>query len=159
MNARVLTFLLLLALPLAAGAEGYLYVLSAKAKLYTEPSFRSPVVARLSKGEKTEALGKNNYWFKVRYQGKEGWISRLAVSPHPPVKRSSLLASDDGRLERQARRRASVNATTAAVRGLREDERTRMNAVGVPDYAALRQMEAIVVSDAEVAEFTRALQP
>jgi len=117
------------------------------------------VVARLSKGEKTEALGKNNYWFKVRYQGKEGWISRLAVSPHPPVKRSSLLASDDGRLERQARRRASVNATTAAVRGLREDERTRMNAVGVPDYAALRQMEAIVVSDAEVAEFTRALQP
>ncbi len=159
MNTRALTFLLLLALPLAAGAEEFLYVLSAKAKLYTEPSFRAPVVARLSKGEKTEAVGKNNYWFKVRYQGKEGWISRLAVSPHPPVKRGSLLARDDGRLEQQARRRASVAATTAAVRGLREDERTRMSAVGGPDYAALRQVEAVTVSDAELTDFTRVLRP
>ncbi len=155
---RVALLLILLS-PLTTHAEQYLYVLSAKAKLYAEPSFRAPVVTQIGKGEKTVELGKNTYWFHVRYRGLEGWVSRLAVSPNPPMKRPTLLARDDGALQEKARRRASVAATTAAVRGLREDGRTRVSQHGLPDYDALERIEALRVEAEEVEAFAAALQP
>ncbi len=157
MARRLLIALPLLILPALAGAEEFLYVLSAKAKLYSAPRFDAPVVSVLTKGEKTRELEKNRYWFKVRHGDREGWISRLAVSPHPPVKKASLLARDEDTLQHHARRRASTASTTAAVRGLREDRRTRANESGAPDFAALQRMESLQVSDDEVADFAQAL--
>ncbi len=159
MARRALAILLIFGLPNLAGAGEFLYVLSAKAKLYSAPRFDAPVVSVLTKGEKTLELEKNRYWFKVRHGDREGWISRLAVSPNPPMKKARLLAESDQRLQQNARRRASAASTTAAVRGLREDQRTRASEAGAADFTALSRMESLQVSDDEVADFAQALYP
>ncbi len=141
-------FALLLGLLLAASgasAEQYLYILSAKAKLMAAPSFNATPIGEVSKGERLLTLEKrNNRWFKVEYKGKQGWISRLAVSSHPPVRRATRLAGlDDASLLNNARRRASSVATTAAVRGLRDDKRSRLGqADNRQDYHTLARLEA-----------------
>ncbi len=152
-------FVLLLGLLLTttgASAEQYLYILSAKAKLMAAPSFNSATIGQVSKGERLLTLEKrNNRWFKVEYKGKQGWISRLAVSAHPPVRRATRLAGlDDERLLNNARRRASSVATTAAVRGLRDDSRSRLGqADNRQDYHSLALLEAEHYSDAELSHF------
>lgn len=150
---RILITLSLAMVPFMAQADEYLYILSAKAKILTQPSFKASIVDRVSKGEKVVELAKNNNWFKVRYKGKEGWLSRLAVSPNPPMKKVTLLAEKDETLASEARRRASSMSTTAAVRGLRADERTRMSQDNVADYDALAMMEGVSVEDQEVWRF------
>ena len=152
MKKIIITLCLAMA-PLWAHAEEYLYILSAKAKILSEPSFKAAVVDRVSKGQKVVELAKNNMWFKVRFKGQEGWLSRLTVSPNPPMKKVTLLAKEDDTLASEARRRASSQSTTAAVRGLRADERTRMSDSTATDYHALAMMESVSVDDAEVWQF------
>ena len=147
---------LLLALILAApmiNAEEYLYILSARAKLLSDPAFGSQTISNMSKGEKVVEIEKTTNWFKVKYDGKTGWLSRLSVSPHPPVKRKRRLASTDSKLQNNSRRRASNVSTTAAVRGLSELDRSRLNSKDVMNFAALEKMEQISINDNEVYAF------
>lgn len=144
---------LAVALPSMAQAEEYLYILSARAKLLSNPAFGSETIENLTKGEKVITLEKKNNWFKVEYEGNVGWLSRLSVSPHPPVKRSRRLADVDSKLKNNSRRRASNVSTTAAVRGLKDIERSRMNSETAMDFAALEAMEGIQIADAEVSAF------
>jgi len=125
-----------------AHAEDYLYILSAKASIKSEPTFSSQTIENVTKGEKLVTINKNNRWFKVRYHDKEGWISRLSVSPNPPSKRAHRLALNDEDLQDNARRRASSVSTTAAVRGLKGDERNRLGQYeNATDFAALAKIE------------------
>ncbi|MDX1810919.1 MAG: SH3 domain-containing protein [Gammaproteobacteria bacterium] len=147
---------LLLALFVAAPlvhAEDYLYILSARAKLLANPVFGSETLVNMTKGEKVIELEKTNNWFKVKFEGKTGWLSRLSVSPHPPVKRRHRLASVDNKLQNSARRRASNVSTTAAVRGLSELSRARLNSKDTMNFAALENMEKVKVSETEVLAF------
>jgi uncharacterized protein YgiM (DUF1202 family) len=144
----------LLLLSSQAMAAEYLYILSAKAKIMSEPTFSSKAVQRVSKGQKLETLSKNNRWFKVRYRDKEGWISRLAVSPNPPGKRKRRLALNDQNLEQNSRRRASSVSTTAAVRGLQGDNRSRVGKYETAtDYHALTKVEEIDISEQRLVSF------
>ena len=142
-----------LILPTSAMAEDYLYILSAHAKILAEPSFKSKAVQRVTKGEKLVELDKTNRWFKVNYKGKEGWVSRLSVSPHPPMKRRSRLVKADESLQNESRRRASSVSTTAAVRGLRGESRSRLSDGNQSDFAALAKLETSDVKDSEALEF------
>ncbi len=157
MKKLTLLLIFLLALPFAANAEEYLYVMSARAKLLSNPAFGSKTIENLTKGEKVITLEKKNNWFKVRYGNNVGWMSRLSVSPHPPVKRRHRLASADSKLKNNSRRRASNVSTTAAVRGLKDLERSRLNAKDVMDFSALAKMESVSVSDGEVYAFMEGL--
>lgn len=145
-----------LMIPATSMAEEYLYILSARAKIMEAPSFSAKAVQRVSKGEKLVSLEKTNRWFKVNYKGQEGWVSRLAVSPHPPMKRVSRLAKADASLQNDSRRRASSVSTTAAVRGLRGDDRSRMSDAHQSDFAALAAIESDTITDNEALAFLAA---
>ncbi|MDH5230575.1 MAG: SH3 domain-containing protein [Gammaproteobacteria bacterium] len=133
--------------------DDVLYVLSARAKMFAEPSFNASAVSSITKGEKVISLDKNNRWFKVSYKGKEGWMSRLSVSPHPPMKRASRLATSDETLSNESRRRASAVSSTAAIRGLRADNRSRMSDSDAVDFAALEQVENLQIAEDEIISF------
>lgn len=154
MNKMTILFAISLLMPISSAmAEDYLYILSAHAKIMSEPSFSASAVERATKGEKLVSLKKTNRWFKVNYKGKEGWISRLAVSPHPPMKRVSRLAKAGDTLQNESRRRASSVSTTAAVRGLRGEGRSRLSDANQTDFEALAHVESAKVTDDEALEF------
>ena len=153
MKKIALLLALFVALPSFAAAEEYLYILSARAKLLSNPKFGSETILNMTKGEKVITIEKSNNWFKVEYEGKQGWLSRLSVSPHPPVKRKRRLAGVDTKLRNNSRRRASNVSTTAAVRGLRDLSGNQLNSKDIMDFAALDEMEKLNISDDEVFAF------
>ncbi|MDH4273559.1 MAG: SH3 domain-containing protein [Gammaproteobacteria bacterium] len=154
MKKGLIIIILALGPTVAMAADEILYILSARANLLSEPSFKSEIVGSMTRGEKVIEIAKNNNWFKVRYQEKEGWLSRLAVSPNPPTKRVTLLAEHDEQLSNDARRRASTNTNTASVRGLRADaDRSRTSDKDTADFAALKKMEGLAIDDQMVAQF------
>jgi hypothetical protein len=69
------------------------------------------------------------------------------------MKRKRRMASVDKKLLNNSRRRASTVSTTAAVRGLRNIDRSRANSKDVMDYASLEKMESFQIADAEVFSF------
>jgi len=144
---------LAIATPMMANAEEVLYVMSARAKILENPAFGSKTVDNVLKGEKLIGVDKKANWFKVKYGEKVGWLSRLSVSYHPPMKRKRRMASVDRKLIKNSRRRASSVSTTAAVRGLRNIDRSRVNNKDVMDYASLEKMESFNVEQAEVFAF------
>jgi len=146
----LVTFLLL---PFTSNADNFLYVLSAKAKIMSEPSFSSITIDRISKGQKVESIAKNNHWFKVKYKNKIGWLSRLAVSSTHPIKRVSLLAKNNEQLKNESRRRASTVSTTAAIRGLRGIGQHRASDKNKVDYETLAKIENMQINADDIATF------
>lgn len=144
---------LILSAPLMASAEEYIYVMSVRAKILSDPAFGSKTIGNVLKGEKLVSLQKNKNWYQVKYQNKTGWLSRLSVSYHPPMKRTRRMASVDKKMLNNSRRRASSVSTTAAIRGLRNIDRSRVNDTDIMDYASVERMEALEINDKEVYAF------
>lgn len=137
----------------SAYAQGPYYVQSVKAKIMTSPSFKAIVLGEASKGTKLVAVGKEGNWIKVTYYGQQGYVSSILVSPYPPMARQGLIKADEAELRQGVRRRASTYTSAAAARGLAQDDRRRLSGEERSDYVGLEQLEAITVSDAEVARF------
>lgn len=153
----LLSAALIMASSSAMAADEFLYILSARAKLLSEPSFSSQSLDQISKGQKVETISKTNNWFQVKYRNQVGWLSRLSVSPHPPMKRVSLLAKGDKSLINQSRLRSSAVSTTAAVRGLRNDGRSRVSHQSSTDYETLAKIESFHVKKQELNQFLAGL--
>jgi hypothetical protein len=47
--------------------------------LYSEATFSSNSLGSVSRGEKVEFLARDGLWWKVRHQGKEGWMNRILI--------------------------------------------------------------------------------
>lgn len=47
--------------------------------MYSEASFSSTSIGSVSRGEKVEFLSRDGIWWKVRHQGKEGWMNRIVI--------------------------------------------------------------------------------
>ena len=47
--------------------------------LYNEASFSASSIGSVSRGEKVEFLARDGLWWKVRHQGKEGWMNRILI--------------------------------------------------------------------------------
>ncbi|HFE37053.1 MAG TPA: SH3 domain-containing protein [Gammaproteobacteria bacterium] len=141
-----------------ANAGDVLYVMSKRAKILASPSFGSTTIQNLIKGEKLVSIEKNSNWYKVKYGDKTGWLSRLSVSYHPPMKRNRRTASVDRKLINNSRRRASSVSTTAAIRGLSHIDRSRVSSKDVMDFASLEKMEAFHLEDTEVFAFMDGIQ-
>ena len=145
--------LLLAAMVSQVMADELRYVQARQAKLYVEPSLKSPVLAVLPKGESVALIETQGRWLKVSVEGKTGWLSRLVVADHPPMKRVSVLADTQADLGENARRRASATAAAAAARGLRGEERARPSDREVVNFSALEEMEAHSVPEDEALQF------
>jgi len=135
-----------------------LYVHSAKAPLYQAPSIGSKKVTNLKKGTKVIGIEEKENWYKVEYEGKDGWVYKLMVKKAPPLETKGLFARLKASfrkvavLRAKSRRRPSSYTTTAAARGLK-DKRSRFAQKYELDYDALEKMESINISDAEALEF------
>lgn len=136
-----------------AASYGNVYVQSRTAKILKDPSFKAEKVATVKRGDKLALLERHARWHKVSYDGKVGWISFMVVGRRPPMNRLSIRDSRRGDIRQYARRRASVVTATAAVRGLAEDDRRRLGNRGAVDFDALEKVEALEISDSELATF------
>ncbi|WP_455212102.1 SH3 domain-containing protein [Kaarinaea lacus] len=150
---RCVFFLALLLLHFSAIAEQVMYVQSAKANVMASPAFDSELLNVLKKGESVTVLKEQGRWSQVTYLESNGWVSKLLLASQPPMDKVSVLQGKEDQLENTARRRASTNVTAAATRGLRNDDRARMNDGGKTDYDELQEMEAVEIKEAEVRRF------
>ena len=134
-------------------AESAYYVQSASAKILAQPSFRSKVITEVRMGEKLIAIGKDGSWIKVSKAGKEGYISSLLLSSHPPMKKIEIIKADDVEINQGVRRRASSFSSAAAARGLTKEDRVRADNEDEADYGAVKRMESMKVKSEEVDQF------
>ena len=102
-----------------------MYVQAAKTTLNSEAKMGASKVLELKRGDVLEVLEKKDVWFKVKSGGKEGWISRLFLSPHKPVGEADLNKEVNVSLEKASRKRASSYAVSASARGLNAGNRVR----------------------------------
>ncbi|MBI5889841.1 MAG: SH3 domain-containing protein [Nitrosomonadales bacterium] len=143
----------------AVCAEQFYYVQSVKAKILSAPSFRSKVVAEVGMGQKLDMKGREGIWIKVANGNKEGYVSSLLVSTHPPLQKRGFIKANDAEIKMGVRRRSSAFASAAAARGLTKEDRMRADTEERVDYTALGRMEALSFSDDEVTQFAEGSKP
>jgi hypothetical protein len=134
-------------------AQTEYYVQSIKAKVMSAPSFKSNVIAEVAKGFKLIASGRAGSWIKVRFSNKDGYVSSLLVSTHPPFEKAGIIKGEDADIKQGVRRRASSYTSAAAARGLTKEDRRRLSREEKVDYESLERIEAFTVSDDEVVRF------
>jgi len=134
-------------------AQTEYYVQSVKAKVMSNPSFKSTVIAEVAKGFKLTASGREGSWVKVRFSDKNGYVSSLLVSAHPPFEKAGIIKGEDADIKQGVRRRASSYTSAAAARGLASDDRKRLGQEEKVDYKSLEKMEAFTLSDEEITRF------
>jgi uncharacterized protein YgiM (DUF1202 family) len=154
---RMLLVIFLFGLSFTAAAAGTLYVQSDKAKLSAAPSFGAASIAALKKGDELAVIQAQNGWYRVRTDGKTGWIPRLLVSQHKPIRRISVISGEKDSVKTSARRRASNVTTAGAARGLVNDDRRRANPNGAADYEAVQSMESETIPQKDVEAFGKTL--
>lgn len=156
MKKQVLMFALFLPSILYVGlthADALYYVQSSNANVRSNPSFSSKVIAKVAKGQTLTSISKDGSWIKVKVEGKEGYISSLLVSTHPPLEKQTIIKADDEEIRPTARRRASSYTSAAAARGLTDEEKKREGIEESGDYKALDKMESLKVTPEEVSKF------
>jgi hypothetical protein len=134
-------------------AQTEYYVQSVKAKVMSGPSFKSGVISEVSRGHKLTSSGREGSWVKVRISDKDGYVSSLLVSPHPPFEKTEVIKGVDAEIKQGVRRRASSYTSAAAARGLAQDDRRRLSREEKIDYESLEKMEAFTLSSDEVSRF------
>ena len=146
--------------PAAAGEGVGVYVQSAKAKVYEEPSFEAPVRAVLDRGARLTVLERRGRWCLVERDEVHGWVPRILLGEHPPGPKVSPLEDEKAEnLVRKARKRASAAAAAGATRGLVSSE-SRQRGVGSekPDWEGLKKMESFEVPEEEIEAFKKPLE-
>ena len=134
-------------------AQTEYYVQSVKAKVMSSPSFKSAVVTEVAKGFKLAASGREGSWVKVRISDKDGYVSSLLVSTHPPFEKTGIIKGEDADIKQGVRRRASSYTSAAAARGLAQDERRRLSKEEAIDYYSLEKVESFALSPEEITRF------
>jgi hypothetical protein len=153
---RIVLLILVAGLALAtrSHADSICYVQSVKAKVMSDASFKSAVIAEIIRGFKLVSTGKEGNWVKVRFKNKDGYISSLLVSTHPPLDKAGIIKGEEAEIRQGVRRRASSYTSAAAARGLTQDDRKRLNTEETADYASLEKVESFKLSDDELSRFT-----
>jgi uncharacterized protein YgiM (DUF1202 family) len=137
----------------ALHAQTEYYVQSVKAKVMSDASFKSGVIAEVSKGHKLTSSGKQGSWIKVRYSDRDGYISSLLVSTHPPFEKIRVIKGEDTEIKQGVRRRASSYTSAAAARGLAQDDRRRLSKEEASDYESLEKVESFTLGPDEITRF------
>jgi hypothetical protein len=134
-------------------AQNMYYVQSVKAKVMSSTSFKAPVLGEVGKGYKFDASGREGSWVKVKFNDREGYVSSLVLSTHPPFGKTGVIKADDGDIKQGVRRRASSYTSAAAARGLAQDDRRRLSKEEKADYDSLDKIEAFKVTPDELSKF------
>ena len=133
-------------------ADTSYYVQSTNVTIRSGPSFGAKVIAKVSKGQMLTSAKKSGDWIQVKIDGKDGYISHLLVTTHPPIDKTTVIKAEEEEIKPTARRRASSFTSAAAARGLTEVEQKR-EGIEKADYKAVDKMEAVKVTAEEVKTF------
>lgn len=137
-----------------AQAETVYYVQNPNANIRSEPSFSGKTVTTLAKGKSLTFISKQGNWIKVKFDGKEGYISAQQVSIQPPLEKQQTAIKDaPEETKPTARSRASSYTSAAAARGLTKEELEREGITEVSDFNAVKKMESTKVTPDEVTKF------
>jgi uncharacterized protein YgiM (DUF1202 family) len=138
-----------------AHADTAYYVQSTNATVRSDPSFGAKVIAKVTKGQMLTSTSKSGDWIKVKVDGKDGYISHLLVTTHPPLEKTTVIKAEEQEIKPTARRRASSFTSAAAARGLTDEEQKHEGegTAEKSDYKALDKMEAVKVTPDEVKKF------
>ncbi len=134
-------------------AQNEYYVQSMKAKVMSATSFKSLVLGEVGKGFKFISSGKYGSWVKVRFKDRDGYVSSLVLSTHPPLDKIGVIKADDSEIKQGVRRRASSYTSAAAARGLAQDDRRRLSKEEKADYDSLEKIESFKLDPAEITRF------
>lgn len=158
MKVRMI-ILLFLCMPLTVSAAAeVVYVSSVKAKLLSDPDFKSKAILMLKKGEQITVLGQKGPWLNVQTPDqKTGWLSKFLTKPTPPNDRVTVLPGDEGTILKDVRRRTSTITTAAAARGLADVSKGSKADLYVSDMAAVEYMESFQIAPRELKEFADAI--
>lgn len=150
---KFILVLISMLLPMGVFAAEKVYVQSVRANVLSGPAFSAQVVSVAPKGSEMNAAFVSGNWYRVSYNGKNGWVSKYQVSKNPPMKQISFFDRIGNYFNQDdARRRASRTTVVGAVRGLSEDGENsdQMEAV---DYKALEKMNNMSVDEQVVLRF------
>jgi hypothetical protein len=79
MKRRIWVWVLALCLISSAAAAATMKVITQDAVIRKDKRFFAPALVRAPFGATLQELGKEGDWFRVSYQGKEGWIHKSAL--------------------------------------------------------------------------------
>ena len=147
------TFTLLLLLTVTTALAETMYIQSKKAKLLSEPNFKSQSITSLEKSSPVDVIQKKGRWTEEQFGNSRGWVSSFILSKNPPLNRVTILKGDEVDLSKSARKRASAVTTAGAARGLAADDRMRNSDLQKTDYMALEKVEEMSVTDEEIDAF------
>jgi len=147
------TMMVILVLSSTLFAQTIFYVQSAKAKIMIGASFKSASLGEVHKGFKFTSSGREGSWVKVKFDNRDGYVSSLLLSTHPPLDKAGIIKAEDTDIKQGVRRRASSYTSAAAARGLAQDDRRRLSKEEKVNYEALDKIESFTVSADEVSRF------
>ena len=79
MKAKTLIILVGLCLVASVAVAATVKVITQEAVIRKDKRFFAPALVRAPFGAALEELGKEGDWFRVNYQGQEGWIHKSAI--------------------------------------------------------------------------------
>jgi len=79
MKTKTWVILLALCLISSVAAAATVKVITQEAMIRADKRFFAPALVRAPFGAALEELGREGDWFRVNYQGKEGWIHKSAI--------------------------------------------------------------------------------
>ena len=155
MNRRfhlAICLLLGASIPVLAQDPQIVYVSSKQAKIHKEANLSSDIVAVLNKSDPVEVVKQQKVWMQIRETEVSGWVSRYSLSNSKPAQEKlSIFSRLKKFFENDNRRvRLAFVSTAGGVRDLTEEE---SDAAGKTDFKALRALESIEISDAEIDQF------
>jgi hypothetical protein len=148
MKGRTWILLLGLILISSVAAAATVKVITQEAVIRKDKRFFAPAVARVPFGAALEESGREGDWFRVSYQGKEGWIHRSAVQ-EPKFQLSSLAGGQAGEASRDEVALAGKGFNPEVEKAFR-DKNPRMR------YDLVNQVQAYRVEDQKLQAFLQA---
>ncbi len=152
MRTGLFVLILLTVSPAVLNAGETVYVSSKQTPVYQRASLSSGLMTVLQKNDEVEVLDRQGVWLRVRASVITGWVSRYSVSASKPFSQKVSIFSMLKNFFRSDNKRARLTlvSTAGGVRGLTDEE---SDAIGTTDFAAVKIMESIELSDTEIDKF------
>ncbi|MCB1190405.1 MAG: hypothetical protein H7A23_22070 [Leptospiraceae bacterium] len=129
-----------------------IYVISPMAKFLEEPNM-SAKGSQLTKGDVLKHLGEKDMFYKVKFNSKIGWVSKVFVSKKPLA--NVGYEETEQKDQMTPRTRASKYTEVAAARGLQKTKQLGVQAKNQKDYdfESIRWLESQKVTKKDLNKF------
>ena len=101
-----------------ATAEESLYIQPFRAKIFAKPSIAAEVLGLVDSGFKFVSTGKDGNWFKLSFNGKQGFVPAVQAARTPPLGKSAALVAETTTKLGARARTSSSSAVVAGMKGL-----------------------------------------